>query len=518
VRCHPSGMTEGAVTVDAVGAVKSTHNAVMSETVTESDSVTVAQCIQFPAEFLTESDSVATQHAAVGVMQESLFTSDNAAEATPNRAVLLTETHTTNDAVTGPAEHQRSMAETLTTTAAITNQSAHVASMTDSVAVSDSIAASHNANQYAANMSEALSVSDALSNQSLHFANMFEALTESDAAAGPRNVHGAMTENLTTSAVPSWQTGKGMIETLTTVDQLTAFASHSGGLTENLVTSDSVAALHNHAQWFANMVEFPLQQEFFEDFTSQPDSNPLPSPWVRPVTMSPLQIMGGQVVSANPAQFLYYGGNYYNSTLSPNQYAQITIGSLFYDRPPGSTSLGSNEGAFVRFSSTAGYYAAFAETVNVGQGYPIIFLEYEPNVGAPETLGYYQGPVNTGDVLRITALTSNIYVTLNGKLIISAVDTHLTSGFAGMFLFADQTLNSATIYQFAAGDAVPADAIATTAQWQAPMLDSVVESDSLAASKASQWFANMVESLITGDLVQARPPSARKRFMIIQTQ
>jgi hypothetical protein len=256
---HSVAMAETLTTSSSTTGVKSSSSVSMSETLTSTDSIAVTQCIQFPSEQLVVSDFLAVQPAHVANMTDTLFTSDNAAAAVPNRLVLISETQTVNTSVAVTTTHPRSLVENLSHSDSVALQGTYIRGMTDAVVASDLIAASKTNQQQVGNMVDTTPViSDSLSATSLHFANMFENLTESDSVTGGANKQ--LIETLTVSDVIHWQTGKGATENLTTAATVFVTATHSRAMTDSVSALDLVT-VSKTGQVIVNVVEF---QNVFE--------------------------------------------------------------------------------------------------------------------------------------------------------------------------------------------------------------------------------------------------------------
>lgn len=510
----PAKSTVDTVTeLDSVSGVKAQQTANLTEPLSESDSVIVVQCIAFPSEELTESDSVSIFHQAVGNVQESLFTFDSAAEATPSRNEQLLETQSTNDSARAFAQHVAPLTETLSHSDTTSLQSAHVAVISETLVEFDSIAAQHNGTPQFASMLESLAVSDSLSAQSAHIANVFENLTESDSSSYQRFVSVTMTENFVESDVPLWESGKGLTETNTTTDSIARGAQHFESLTEIFAANDLITTTTNHAQFTVNLVETLFQgqsQLALDNFATDPNENPLNSAlWAIPFDWAPAQVLNGaaQGTTTLVDTFEYFSG----AVLPNNQYASIKIGTLA-GNIDNAVSVGVRLQPSLTGAVGTGYFLfvglpAFGDTAEIDAFYPD---------GTEALLAEYFGPANAGDIFTLSAIGNVLTATRNGAQIMLVTDPkQLVSGFAGITIAAFDSLSNATITSFSAGGAVPADGVSTNSSLHTLMTDQLFETDTVLGSIPRQVFGTMSETLLQSDMLQARLPLNHKRFMVI---
>jgi hypothetical protein len=151
------------------------------------------------------------------------------------------------------------------------------------------------------------------------------------------------------------------------------------------------------------------------DNFNRADSNPIGGNWTTFPGLSPIQIVSNQAYGADDSS---NSAAYWNAdTFNNDQWAQCTVLTV--------TGAGVMMGPAVRCSTSqlTGY------VLNISNGSVNLFKCVN---GTPSLVASYNATISNGSVFKLIAHGTTIEVWMNGNLIISATDSDISSGSAGI--------------------------------------------------------------------------------------
>jgi len=178
----------------------------------------------------------------------------------------------------------------------------------------------------------------------------------------------------------------------------------------------------------------------YSDNFQRANENPLKSPWV--YFGGNFQLSGHLIEPQFGASNGYGGAYMYYGPVVGDQFAQVTVKTI---------NASSYAGPAVRMTTFKGgaawYQFQFGGPLG-SEGY--VYLEKYLSTGG-SYLQYALATVNSGDVLKLTAVGNVLTCYLNGTQVLQAMDSDLTSGWFGASAYAGNVASDAQISAWSGG-------------------------------------------------------------------
>jgi hypothetical protein len=182
-------------------------------------------------------------------------------------------------------------------------------------------------------------------------------------------------------------------------------------------------------------------QTVYSDNFQRANENPLQAPWKW--FGGYFQLFNNLIQPQFGASNGYGGAYMYEGPIATDQFSQITVKTV---------NASSFVGAAVRythFGSGTAWYEFHTGGPLGGQGY--VYLEKYNSISGGSYLKYALATVNSGDVLKLTAIGNVLTCYINGVQIMQATDSDYTSGWFGASAYAGSLATDAQISAWSGG-------------------------------------------------------------------